>query len=197
MIEFRTIGRHLVLLYTPDLNADRVNREFAEKKAITLRKTFTFRQQDQYELPADPSYGDDADPLDGQYAFRLGKLVRGYFKLNRDVIETSRNFYFCKDLELRPQMFTAVRNISILKKTDSLVRQDVYIGEDKGGSIPEDAYQELIDNFPNSYELDRHPCFIASSPAESCCRAKLPLPLIASVGANRKWIRRFEIWRRG
>jgi hypothetical protein len=60
------------------------------------------------------------------------------------------------DINLKLNHFVAVRNISIFKRIDKLINENIFIGGDAESSIPIKAYQEIIDAFPNTYELDRY-----------------------------------------
>ncbi len=81
-----------------------------------------------------------------------------YTRIDSQIINTEHAFFFSNDIRLVPQMFIAYRDISILRKIDSVIEQDLYIGgvwEEKNG-LPYDVYMELIRKFPKSAELNKY-----------------------------------------
>lgn len=66
------------------------------------------------------------------------------------------DLYIHDSIKFERKLFVAERGISIFKKIDSLVEQEVYIGGDVENSIPISTYKELISGFPNTYELNKY-----------------------------------------
>lgn len=85
----------------------------------------------------------------------LEKYAKGNFedlwKREIEILSKCRTF---KDVK----MFVAYRNISILKKIDNIINNDLYIGgkwEEKNG-ISIEAFNYLLKIFPNSIELNKY-----------------------------------------
>ncbi len=53
-------------------------------------------------------------------------------------------------------MFIAERNISIFSKIANLIQGSIYIGGPQENAIPKQAFQKLLQKFPNTYELNRY-----------------------------------------
>lgn len=100
----------------------------------------------------------DESDIYNQRAFVLAELEGEYFRIKPHVVGAQNTFYFHRDISFLKELFVASRGISILRKIDKLVSEDVYIGGPMDGAMPVEAYRELIKRFPNSYELHRYAC---------------------------------------
>ena len=87
--------------------------------------------------------------------FCIGIVYGEYTLIDSDVIGTEHDFYFSNNIKLDKRYFVAYRNISILKKIDQVVDQDMYIGGEHGeGCIPVETFELLIKKFPKTAELN-------------------------------------------
>jgi hypothetical protein len=177
VIVFEPSGELLLLNYESDFGPhDWVARKFKDGEAISLRSCFEFRVGDQLELAMENEVEGDALEFDREdrdepraYTFVLGKLNGEYYRLKSRVLGTKNTFYLHRDLDFSPKFFIAPRKISILRKIDRQVSEDVYIGGTLQGAIPEGAYRQLLKVFPSSTELDRY----AAARVEVCIREYL------------------------
>lgn len=101
---------------------------------------------------------DTEDDWEETLRFYIGTIGESYTLLNSDVIGTEHSFYFSNEIKLKPEMFVAYRNISILRKIDKLIERDFYIGGDweTHEGISKKTYDELIRKFPKTAELDKY-----------------------------------------
>lgn len=164
MIKFVVDESFLLLSYTPEGDSEWVTRKFDQQEPITLRRSFHLQAQD-LQSPVGEEM-QDALGRKEEYVFVLGELFGEYFKINSRIIDTKNTFYFHMSMSLSARLFVAYRDISILRKIDELVSEDVYIGGAREDAIPESAYYELIDKFPNSYEMTKY----ASARVGACLR---------------------------
>lgn len=90
--------------------------------------------------------------------FYIGVVGESYTQLDSEVFSTDHSFYFSNEIKLKPEMFTAYRNISILRKIDEVIERDFYIGGDweNHNGISKETYDELIRKFPKTAELDKY-----------------------------------------
>ena len=81
-----------------------------------------------------------------------------YTKLDSEVFSTDHSFYFGNEIKLKPEMFTAYRNISILRKIDEVIERDFYIGGDweNHNGISKEIFDDLLKKFPKTAELDKY-----------------------------------------
>lgn len=164
MIKFIVDEPRLLLSYTPERDPEWVTRKFGQREPITLRRTFHLQSEDLHS-PVGEEEQDETE-LDEEYVFVLGDLSGEYFKINSRIVDTKNTFYFHMSMPLSTRLFAAHRGISILRRIDKLVSEDVYVGGTRDDAMPESAYAELIDKFPNSYEMTKY----ASARVGACLR---------------------------
>ena len=146
MIKFELIENELILIYSSDYGVDWIDNRLREDGEVTIKRTFTVTTD---KLRHFEGYDDDP------YFFAIGKINEKSICIDKTVINTNYRFYFDKNIDLELRHFVAIKNISILKKIDAVITDDIYIGNcfDRKNSIPYEAYMELIEAFPNNYEL--------------------------------------------
>jgi hypothetical protein len=149
MIKFVVDETRLLLSYTPERDPEWITRKFDQREPITLRRSFHLQAEDLHS-PVGEEEQDETE-LDEEYVFVLGDLSGEYFKINSRIVATTNTFYFHMSMPLSTRLFVAYRDISILRKIDELVSEDVYVGGARDDAMPESAYAELIDKFPNRY----------------------------------------------
>ncbi|WP_210124235.1 MULTISPECIES: Shedu immune nuclease family protein, partial [unclassified Staphylococcus] len=99
---------------------------------------------------------------------KIGSLQNGFYKLESEVFELENNFYFDENFKFKKKHFVAWRNISILRKIDAIIDGDFKVISNSNNdenlnlsisNITELEYNNLIDNFPKSTELDKYSNF--------------------------------------
>lgn len=88
--------------------------------------------------------------------FVIGKVDKNYYRLDKNVFETKHSFYFDKNMKLKQEYFFQPHRISILKKIDRIIKNDLYIGGDKVNAINEEIYINLINHFPKQTEYIKY-----------------------------------------
>lgn len=88
--------------------------------------------------------------------FVIGKVDKNYYRLDKNVFETKHSFYFDKNMKLKQKYFFQSHGISILKKIDGIIKNDLYIGGDNVNAINEEIYINLINHFPNQTECTKY-----------------------------------------
>ncbi|MGA6118710.1 Shedu immune nuclease family protein [Sphingobacterium anhuiense] len=153
-----------------------------EKMEVAFKKTFYFTEKDRIigegdfdeDLDSDVSINesndkgivslDDPFSLDdssfllneseenGSNEFLFGVKLDHYYKLNSDVLKTKNDFYFHESINFHVRHFVAETRISILAFIDRLINEDVYIGGDRYGAMPLEAYEKMIKDFPTTHD---------------------------------------------
>lgn len=164
MIKLFVDGKHLLLSYTSDRDPRWVTLKFDQREPIVIRKTFHLQVDNVHSSVS--GNGQDAPEGDDTYVFAIGELSDEYFKMNSRIVGTDNTFYFHESMVFSPRLFVTERDISILPKIDKLVSEDVYVGGSREDAMPASAYAELMDKFPNSYELTKY----ASARVGACLR---------------------------
>lgn len=101
---------------------------------------------------------EDDDDWEETLRFYIGAVGEAYTQLDSKVFSTDHCFYFGNEIKLKPEMFTAYRNISILRKIDEVIERDFYIGGDweNHNGISKETFDNLLENFPKTAELDKY-----------------------------------------
>lgn len=154
-IQFEYADDRLLLVYAPE-DPGWVARTFQWKDTVSIRRTFTFDSGRLLSPDLGSVAPDDPKADDGEFVFVLGHRDGEYFRVDPRVVNTKNSFYLHDSMRLAPRHFIAHRNISVLRSIDRLVAQDVYIGGDHPEAMPVVAFESMLDQFPNSYELTRY-----------------------------------------
>lgn len=98
------------------------------------------------------------DDFEEALRFCIGTIGKSYTQIDSEVIGTNHQFFFANDIKLKPEMFIAYRNISILRKIDQLIEHDFYVGGDweAHNGISSEAFADLVRSFPKTAELDKY-----------------------------------------
>ena len=163
-ISFEKEDKELILCYSPETGTGELSDRLSLGEEIWIKHTFVVNKS----LLRDSDESDFEDTL----RFCIGSFDDSYTLLNPKVINTNHKFFFSNDIKLKQSMFVAYRNISILKKIDTLVERDIYVGGswDTRGGMPFEVYQSLIESFPKTAELDKY----ANSRIATCIKEFFP-----------------------
>lgn len=170
MIRITKSDDFLYLEYEADDGTPWAFRKLEKDGDFSLKNTFYFTRENLYN-PNNLKFQDEIDFFDlmegeeksfseeDEYSVLkliLGKLEGEYYEINRDVIFTKNTFYIHKDSDINEKYFTAIKNISIFRKIDSIVGHDIYISGPRMDALPLDEFHKLLREFPNSYELEKY-----------------------------------------
>ena len=151
-MKFRKEQDALLLLYEPAFNADGVRKSLDEDN-LHLKHTFHLGKENEYH--SNSIFDSVYDPEE-VFCFKVGKLIDGYYLLDRNVFGVEHNFYFSADINFTPKLFVAHQQRSILPKIDRLISADVFITKGEclqPGYIPFGEYLSLVNTFPTSTEI--------------------------------------------
>ncbi|MCF6250420.1 MAG: DUF4263 domain-containing protein [Methylococcaceae bacterium] len=150
MLEFFTKPDRIILSYKGEqIGSKWIYSELDKKGSLILSRTFTLSNK---ELISTQDLDDEDAPVNFAIATRDGE----YYKFSQDVFGIENNLYIHKGIKLTRKIFIAERNISVFSKLSYISGETIYVGGNEQGSIPEAAFLELINNFPNSYELTKY-----------------------------------------
>ncbi len=97
----------------------------------------------------------DAIGNDGK-TFVLGTVVDGYYKIDREILGLKHDLLLDKDMYIYEKTFVATGNISIFRKIDRLIKEQIIIGGDREKAIPVKEFRNLLKVFPTSTTLDHY-----------------------------------------
>lgn len=151
-ISFEYSENKLILCYTPVMDLDDITKRLDTEDGISIKHTFWVTKD---LLCEDVEKDDDWEET---LHFYIGAVGEAYTQLDSEVFSTDHSFYFGNEIKLKPEMFTAYRNISILRKIDEVIERDFYIGGDweNHNGISKETFDELLEKFPKTAELDKY-----------------------------------------
>ena len=151
-ISFEYSGEKLILCYAPAMGIDDITKKLSGGDDVPIKHTF-FVTKDL--LCEDANQEDDWEET---LRFCIGTVGEHYTQLDSEVFGTNHSFYIGNEIKLKPEMFTAYRNISILRKIDEVIERDFYIGGDweAHNGISKETFENLISKFPKTAELDKY-----------------------------------------
>lgn len=151
-ISFEYSEDKLILCYTPVTGLDDITKRLDTEDGVSVKHTFWVTK----DLLCEDI--EDDDDWEGTLRFYIGAVGEAYTQLDSEVFSTDHCFYFGNEISLKPEMFTAYRNISILRKIDEVIERDFYIGGDWEihNGISKETFDELLAKFPKTAELDKY-----------------------------------------
>lgn len=134
------------------MGLDDITKRLDTEDGVSVKHTFWVTKDLLYE-----DIKDD-DDWEETLRFYIGAVGEAYTQLDSEVFSTDHCFYFGNEISLKPEMFTAYRNISILRKIDEVIERDFYIGGDweNHNGISKETFDELLEKFPKTSELDKY-----------------------------------------
>lgn len=151
-ISFEYSEDKLILCYTPAMGLDDITKRLDTEDGVSVKHTFWVTK----DLLCEDI--EDDDDWEETLRFYIGAVGEAYTQLDSEVFSTDHCFYFGNEISLKPEMFTAYRNISILRKIDEVIERDFYIGGDWEihNGISKETFDELLAKFPKTAELDKY-----------------------------------------
>lgn len=141
-----------MLCYTPAMGLDDITKRLDTEDGVLIKHTFLVTKDLLLEST------ENEDEWEETLRFCIGTVGESYTLLNSDVFGTENSFYLSNKIKLKPEMFTAYRNISILRKIDEVIERDFYIGGDweSHNGISRETFDDLLSKFPKTAELDKY-----------------------------------------
>ncbi len=150
-IWFETLNKELLLCYSPVRGIEDIQRNLS-KEGVRIKNTFYVTKELLRESP------EKEFDFEKTLRFCIGKVGDLYTEIDSEVIGANHKFFFGNEIKLKPKMFVAYRNISILGKIDEIIGRDFYVGGDwtTNNGIPKELYDELLNKFPKTAELNKY-----------------------------------------
>jgi hypothetical protein len=153
MIKISKSGDDLLLTYTSDgFNSGQwIAEKIAKDGEVTLRRTFTFVRGTLSSTPSQTEHEDDAE-----HVFQLGTSEDGYYKISKDILSLKHDLMLHKGMKLDVHVFVAYRDISIFRKMDDLIDEQIVVGGERADAMPLAEFETLQKTFPTSTELTHY-----------------------------------------
>jgi len=149
-IEFVKDNNILLLIYSPYNGYDGILQTLNEQGWFNVKYCFNFKLT--HLIDDETEYGED------EIVFNVASLVGEFYYFSKDILGTENEFYMHQSVKIKPQMFVSQGRISIMRKIDTLVKKDVYIGSQDNPLVnfPINEFEKLIKCFPSTYELKKY-----------------------------------------
>ena len=137
----------LNIIYSPAINFDVIEKNIND--GTWIKGTFWVNKTNIVEINQD----------DESICFTIAKTKENYYLLDREVFGIKHNISIEKKLNISDKWFITYPKTSVIKKIDELLQDDLCIVDDENGEenyLPSRAFLELIEVFPNSYEVKKY-----------------------------------------
>jgi hypothetical protein len=153
MIDFTKNGDHLLMRYVPEKGSDDwLVKPLESKEDIPLSgRTLHVRQEIYRPEIDDGDYG-----MDACYRFLVGHLVDGYYQMDRRFLGIAYDLFMHRSLKFRRPMFVAETGIPIFRGFNDYGFSSLYVGGEHPDALPEEVFEEMLRQFPNTYELKKY-----------------------------------------
>lgn len=150
MIEFREENDNVILSYSNERQGVAwVYHELDNSEKVTIVKTFSFSRND---LLSSFDERNEYEPIEFKVAYKVGE----YYCFSKSILSLAHDLYIHEEIKLERKLFIAERGISVFPKIDRLLSESIYLGGKEENAIPASIYNQLLKEFPNTYELDKY-----------------------------------------
>jgi len=151
MITIYEKNTQLLLCYRADRgDAQWVDAKLKQDGFVTIRKVFRFPLKNLIQEKMGLTDEDDSR------TFLLGLLENDCFRIDKEILGLEHDLFLSKKMQINAKTFIAERDISIFRKIDRLINEQIVVGGDVENSIPTDEFEFLLKNFPTSTELTHY-----------------------------------------
>ena len=152
MIKFYKQQNLLIMRYQPEQNADWLEEGLKSEKEIPFsRSAFNLRQEIYLK-----EIHDKDKLIDEYYRFVVGELKGEYYKMDRRFLGIEYNLYLHESISFERKTFVAERNIPIFKFLNDFDLEELWIGGEKEEALPKVVFEEMLKQFPTTWELNRY-----------------------------------------
>jgi len=151
-IKFVAQQGRLLLKYRPsDIRDPRyIGYKLDAEGQVTVRKVFSFETADVVERT------ESEEDSEFEYTFLFGIADGPYFRIKAKILGLKHDLMLAKNMKLSAKSFIAYRDISVFRRIDKLIDEAIVVGGDEDGAIPQEAFDELLANFPTTTEVDHY-----------------------------------------
>lgn len=154
MISLRIENKKIIATYNTSRESNQwVYDKLEAEEKYAFNKTFTFSRKDLYTSKEvkDENHNDLFDgpePID----FVFAELHNDYYEVKKGILTDKFGIYLYNALKISTDFFLAESDISIFKKIELLIDENVYIGGNNLNAIQAETFLSVIVAFPNAYE---------------------------------------------
>lgn len=154
MIEFIKNGSELLMRYVPQRGSDDwLVKPLESEEDIPLSgRTLHVRQEIYRRENDDGEFGMD----DASYRFVVGNLINGYYLMDRRFLAIQFDLFMHSSFNFRRATFVAETNIPIFRGFNDYGFSSLRVGGDHPDALPTEVFEEMLRQFPNTYELKKY-----------------------------------------
>lgn len=153
MIDFKKHDNHLLMRYRPERGPeDWLIEPLESGKDIPLSGRALHVRQEIYR----PEIDDGDYGMDACYRFVVGHLIEGCYLMDRRFLGIEYDLFIHSSFQFRRAMFVAETNIPIFRGFNKHGFRSFYIGGENPDALPAGVFEELLRQFPNTYELKKY-----------------------------------------
>jgi hypothetical protein len=153
MIDFTKQEDQLLMRYVPERGGDDWLVEPLESgDDVPLSGRTLFVRQELYR----PEIDDGEYGMDACYRFAVGLLVGDYYQIDRRFLGIEYDLFMHNSLKFRRTTFVAETNIPIFRGFDDFGFNSLHIGGEHPDALPAEVFEEMLRQFPNTYELKKY-----------------------------------------
>lgn len=153
MIIFKKNGTDLLMCYTPETGPeDWLFKALESKDDILLSRRAFHVRREIYRPDVDDGFAN----MGVYYRFIVGKLVQGYYQIDRRFLGIDYDLFMDGDLDFKRTTFVAETNIPIFHDFNDYGFKELRIGGDHPEALPREIFEKMLRQFPNTYELKKY-----------------------------------------
>ena len=153
MIDFTKNGDDLLMRYVPERGAHDwlVNRLESDDDIALSGGALQVRQEIYRREIDDGDY-----EMDACYRFVVGQLVGDYYQMDRRFLGIEYDLFMHRSLDFKRKTLVAETNIPIFRGFNDYGFREFRIGGDDLNALPREVFEEMLRQFPNTYELKKY-----------------------------------------
>lgn len=153
MIDFLKYNDELLMRYVPERGDDAWLVEPLESDDdIPLSARTFFVRREIYR----PDIADGQYAMDACYRFVVGHLVGDYYQIDRRFLGIEYDLFMHRSLTFRRATFVAETNIPIFRGFNDYGFTSLHVGGEHPDAMPAEVFEEMLRQFPNTYELKKY-----------------------------------------
>lgn len=152
-VEFAADSATLYLIYRPRDGASWVHDRFERGEILDIKGTFQLSRDD---LAEGQATSDPDDFGDEEVTFVVATVEGNYFVFKPEIVDVKIPVLIARDGKPTWKWFSAEKKVSVLKLLADLKPTRIVIGGDAEDAISVSEYENLVAQFPTSYELKRY-----------------------------------------
>lgn len=152
MIDFTRHEDKLIMRYQPERNEAWLVEPLKREEDIPLSSRTFFVRQEIYRTDID-----DGDlGMDACYRFIVGQLEGDYYRMDRRFLGIEYDLFMHQSLTFKRTTFVATTNLAIFRGFNNFGFEELWIGGDRPDALPKPVFEEMLDQFPTTWELKKY-----------------------------------------